>query len=121
LQSFSGESRRRCYADRSAISAGNQATQPLPTTAPKKPAAQEVGTGPTGIESVVAWALFPRRSSVLLSYVAILWLAYKEAKAMIQFDAPPPPKAENKELKPARDGTRGACPALRVKKEPDGC
>ena len=25
----------------------------------------------------------------------ILWLAYKEAKAMIQFDAAPPPKAEN--------------------------
>jgi hypothetical protein len=24
----------------------------------------------------------------------ILWLAYKEAKAMIQFDAAPPPKAE---------------------------
>ena len=25
----------------------------------------------------------------------ILWLAYKEAKAMIQFDATPPAKAEN--------------------------
>ena len=25
----------------------------------------------------------------------ILWLAYKEAKAMIKFDAVPPPKAEN--------------------------
>ena len=25
----------------------------------------------------------------------ILWLAYKEAKALIQFDAAPPPKAEN--------------------------
>ena len=25
----------------------------------------------------------------------ILWLAYKEAKAMIKFDAAPPPKAEN--------------------------
>ena len=25
----------------------------------------------------------------------ILWLAYKEAKAMIQFDAAAPPKAEN--------------------------
>ena len=24
----------------------------------------------------------------------ILWLAYKEAKALIQFDAAPPPKAE---------------------------
>ena len=27
--------------------------------------------------------------------ILILWLAYKEAKAMIQFDAAPPPKAEN--------------------------
>jgi hypothetical protein len=25
----------------------------------------------------------------------ILWLAYKEAKAMIKFEAVPPPKAEN--------------------------
>jgi hypothetical protein len=25
----------------------------------------------------------------------ILWLAYKEAKATIQFDAAPPPKADN--------------------------
>jgi hypothetical protein len=25
----------------------------------------------------------------------LVWLAYKEAKAMIQFDAAPPPKAEN--------------------------
>jgi hypothetical protein len=29
------------------------------------------------------------------SHQLILWLAYKEAKAMIQFDAAPPPKAEN--------------------------
>ena len=25
----------------------------------------------------------------------IMWLAYKEAKAMIKFDAAPPPEAEN--------------------------